>query len=239
MPVEVKGLVELRKALHTYAPDLEQEMNKTWMQSLNSLTTKAKGFIPSSMPRDLHNWESNGNSPMWAGYRPFPKFDGSAARKGIKYSYKASRPNDKGFRSLARISNLSAAGAIYETAGRKNPKGAPRDPYVQTKAQFMADPKNAGLPFNKRYHTTSHKYSASNNPMAGAYFIAMLQHMSPLHDLAPTGGRGRRSRKFKGRAIFRAVVEDQGKTATALIKATELANQKFVSRVNVGTRRAA
>lgn len=241
MPVEVKGLIELRRALREYAPDLQDEMNKSWMQALNGLTAKARGFMPASMPRDLHNWENNGKNPAWAGYRPFPEYIGSVAKKGVKYSYKASKPNNNGFRSLARIAQTTAAGAIYEKAGRKNPKGAPRDPYMRTKAQWMkADPKIVGTDWKNRYHTTSHKYSASNNPMAGAYFIAILQHLSPITDAAPKKtGAGRKSRKLRGRAIFRAVAEDQGKTVAALIKAAELANQKLVSRVNAANRKSA
>lgn len=240
MPVEAKGLIEFRRALKVYAPDLADEMNKEWMTLLASLTNKARGFIPASMPKDLHNWESNGKSSMWPGYRPFPKYDGSAARRGIKYRYSAGKPNDYGFRSLARVENTSAAGVIYEKAGRKNPQGSPRDPYVQTKAQFMADPSNKGMDWNKRYHTTSHKYSASNNPMAGAYFIAILQHLSPLTDAAPKrSGGGRRTRMYKGRAVFRAVAEDQGKTIARLLAATEKTHQKFVNRVNASSNRMA
>ena len=43
----------------------------------------------------------------------------------IKYSQSPSRRNRSGFRSLYFIYNASAAGSIYETAGRKNPGGDP------------------------------------------------------------------------------------------------------------------
>jgi hypothetical protein len=40
-------------------------------------------------------------------------------------------------------------------------------------------------------------------------------------------GRGRRSRKMKGRAIFRAWAEDGGKTNAAILKAIEVSRDKF------------
>ena len=40
-------------------------------------------------------------------------------------------------------------------------------------------------------------------------------------------GAGRRSRKMKGRAIFRAWKDDGGKTNAAVIKAIEEARDKF------------
>jgi hypothetical protein len=48
-------------------------------------------------------------------------YSATVAKRGITYKTTPSKPNRRGFRSLARIMNKSAAGAIYETAGRKNP----------------------------------------------------------------------------------------------------------------------
>jgi hypothetical protein len=74
------------------------------------------------------------------------------------------------------IANASASGAIYETAGRKNPGGDPK--------------------------------SRSNNPGAGANFIS---RMGPLY------GDG----ASRGRMIFRAWSEDQGKAQAAVVRAIE------------------
>jgi hypothetical protein len=46
-----------------------------------------------------------------------------------------------------------------------------------------------------------------------------------------TGQAGRASRKMKGRAIFRAWAEDQGKANAAVIKAIEDSKVKFEQRV--------
>jgi hypothetical protein len=78
---------------------------------------------------------------------------------------------------LYYVANKSAAGAIYETAGRANPGGS--------------------------------SASKSNNPGAGAHFIS---RMGPLYG---------DQRQQRGRMIFRAWAEDQGKAQAAVIRAIE------------------
>jgi hypothetical protein len=117
MPVAVKGGIELRKALKKFTPDLAKEIQKEMASLLKPITTKARGFIRSSAP--LSGWgkaSSNGKFPVW---------NSRAAKGGVGYKTTPSRPNSQGFRSLARIQNNSASGAIYETAGRTNPNGSP------------------------------------------------------------------------------------------------------------------
>jgi hypothetical protein len=115
MPTEVKGALDLRKALKKFTPDLAKETQKELGSLLKPITQKARGFIPSEAP--LSGWGKasiNGRFPEWSS---------QAAKRGIGYKTTPSRPNRSGFRSLARIVNNSAAGAIYETAGRVNPNG--------------------------------------------------------------------------------------------------------------------
>jgi hypothetical protein len=49
----------------------------------------------------------------------FPAFEPRVAKSGIGYKTTPSKPNSRGFKSLARVFNKTAAGAIYETMGRK------------------------------------------------------------------------------------------------------------------------
>ena len=114
MPTEVKGAVELRKALRQFTPDLGKAFTKEMGAALKPITTKARGFLPSNSDV-LSNWQ--GTKARSDGR--FPQYDYTVARKGITYKTSPSKPNRKGFRSLATIFNKSAAGAIYETAGRK------------------------------------------------------------------------------------------------------------------------
>ena len=50
-------------------------------------------------------------------------YDATLVKRGIGYKTSPSRPNSQGFAALAQIRNRSAAGAIYETAGRKSSGG--------------------------------------------------------------------------------------------------------------------
>ena len=131
MPVAVKGGIELRKALRKFTPDLAKETQKEMANLLKPITAKARGFIPSSAP--LSGWGKASVNARWY-------WDGRAAKKGVSYRTTPSKPNRLGFVSLARIQNASMSGAIYETAGRKNPGGnfSPRLPNTLTGKGKMA-----------------------------------------------------------------------------------------------------
>lgn len=67
----------------------------------------------------------------------------------------------------------------------------------------------------------SHKYSHSRNPQAGKHFIESMGEM------AGTG-------KSRGRLIYRAWDEDQGKALAAIMKAVEKTAIHFKARVDIG-----
>ena len=114
MPATVKGGVELRKALRNYAPSLGKETQKEIANALKPVVKEAKGFVTQS---PLSNWAREGGK--------FPIFIASIVKRGIGYKTTPSKPNRRGFTSLAQIRNMSAAGAIYETAGRRAPGTKP------------------------------------------------------------------------------------------------------------------
>jgi hypothetical protein len=116
MPTEVKGATKLRKALREYEPDLAKETTKELGSLLKPIAAKARGFMPAESP--LSGWAERAD-----GKGRFPTYNPSIAKKGITYKTSPSRPNNRGWRSLVSLLNKSAAGAIYETAGRKNPGG--------------------------------------------------------------------------------------------------------------------
>jgi hypothetical protein len=116
MPTEVKGADKLRKALREFEPDLAKETTKELGFLLKPITAKARGYMPSESP--LSGWATRPE-----GKGKFPTFDPVVAKRGISYKTSPSRPNRRGWRSLVSIVNKSAAGAIYETAGRKNAGG--------------------------------------------------------------------------------------------------------------------
>ena len=115
MPASVKGGVKLRKALRAFAPDLAKETQKEVAGALKPITKTAKGYFPDD-GQVLSGWLARENSQA-----RFPSYNARIVKAGVGYKTSPSKPNRRGFRSLARVFNKSAAGAIYETMGRKNP----------------------------------------------------------------------------------------------------------------------
>lgn len=222
MPVEVKGAVELRKALREFTPDLAKETQKEIAGILKPITSKARGFIPSSAP--LSGWAKSG-AGAWGTNRVWSTGE---AKRGIGYKTTPSKPNRSGFRSLARIVNASVTGSIYETAGRLNPNGRP-----QAKIYKVVAPGHVN--YGKNIRSGNKGESLSNNPNAGKQFIDAMDRTGRIVDAYQRGEgqAGRASRKMKGRAIFRAWKEDQGKATAAVIKAIEKSKFEFERTVKV------
>ena len=211
MPVELDNAVALSKALKQYAPELAKETQKEIAGHLRKVVNQARGFVPSDSP--LSGW---GNA---TGIWEYRAFNAGLIKKGLGYSTTPTKPNKRGFRSLATIFNKSAAGAIYETAGRKNPQGLPP-------AQRVKKYRNGKFITEWQTDRTVNK---SANPNAGKQFIGALP---PLVDSQQSNSAGRRTRKTKGRLLFRAWANDQGKTTAAVVKAIQASNQKVVQKSN-------
>jgi len=221
MPTEVKGAVELRKALRAFTPDLAKETQKEIAGVLKPIVSKARGFIPSTAP--LSGWAKSTNG-TW-GNRVWSSSD---AKRGVGYKTTPSKVNRSGFRSLARIVNASPSGSIYETAGRLNPQGRPQAPLAKVVALGHSN-------YGKTIRSGSKSESLSNNPNAGQQFIDAMNRTSPIVNAyqRQEGQSGRASRKMKGRAIFRAWAEDQGKANAAVVKAIEKSRVEFEKRTQV------
>ena len=204
MPADAKGVLELRRAIKKIAPDVAKESQKEIGSLLRVITNRAKGFVPSEAP--LSGWgESRG---VWANRT----YNAGDIKRGITFSAAPSKANKRGFRSLATIYNKSAAGAIYETAGRKNPNGQPHQETTRGK--------------NSSYIDTSSQVNKSANPNAGKQFIDALP---PIYKVQRRQGQaGRVSRKMNGRLIFRAWGEDQGKVNALVLKAIERSVDKVL-----------
>ena len=201
MPVQVKGVIELRKALNAYAPDLAEELTAEIAQSLKVIQASARGFVPSPVPGGLYNWAEGSKgkkitarNSMFRTFntegrlRMFPLYDASVIKKGITYRTGYGKPNSRGFRSLFRIRNASAAGAIYETAGRKSPGGDPK---------------------SKSNNTTNNQFISRQGALYGSK---------------------KAGQDMRGRLIFRAWEQDQGKQTAAIFKAIDKADKKFKAR---------
>ena len=152
MPASVKGAVELRKALRKYTPDLSKKMSAEIGLALKPITKSARGYLPD-------------NSEVLSGWLPrqmsegtFPTYNARIVKAGIGYKSTPSKPNRNGFRSLARVFNKSAAGAIYETMGRKTPNSR----FVQNQmnkygSQIKGDNKMSGRALFRAYEENEGK----------------------------------------------------------------------------------
>jgi len=115
MPTCVRGASNLRKALKQFTPDLAKETQKEIAGFLKPVVRKARGFVPSNSEIPS-GWLVGNQKGKWERVA----FDSAVAKRGIGYKTTPSKTNRSGFKSLVSILNKSAAGAIYETAGRKS-----------------------------------------------------------------------------------------------------------------------
>jgi hypothetical protein len=188
MPIEVRGVKQTIKAIRKVDPELLKEMNAEIKGVMMPLRDKARGYAPSPQPDNLYAWNENTvgktitarnsafrNFNTEGRVRLFPLYDHATVKKGIYYSQSGGQKNRNGWRALYFVGNRSAAGSIYETAGRANE------------------------PSNKGYR--------SNNPRAGEHFVS---RMGPLY-----GDK----QSERGRMIFRAWKEDEGKAEIAVVTA--------------------
>jgi hypothetical protein len=190
--IEIRGNVDLRKALRAFAPDLEKQLKKDLAAAMKPVVAKARGFVPAEAP--MSGW-----APRSFSEARFPFYSASTIKSGIVYSTSPSKINPYGFSSMATITNKSAAGAIYETAGRNGPQ-----PWV--------GPKAGGA---------SKKVSRSVNPKAGATFINNLPELTS-------------SLKGRGRLIFRAWAQDQGRAEGAARMAIDKTTRAFNAIISKG-----
>jgi hypothetical protein len=122
MPVNVTGVKQLQKAMRAVDDDLFKEMNTGIKAVMIPIRDKARTYLP-RQDEVLSGWGTATASVATANYRAFPAYDYQTAKTGIKYKAGSNKRNRNGFSVTNYVSNESAPGAIYETAGRKNPNG--------------------------------------------------------------------------------------------------------------------
>lgn len=199
MPVEVSGLNETLKALSQFEPDLAKNLSRQVRAALTPVQKKAQGYAPNNIP-GLSQWnitqtgyKINARTSAFAQVGRFPKYNASIVRRGIRIFLGATRPNSNGFIAQYRISNMTASGAILETAA-------------------------VAQPWDRK--AKGHKFSHSINPNAGKHFVEAL------------GGNLEGYGNKKGRVLYRAWNEDEGKALTTTLKAVDMTVEQFTQRAN-------
>jgi len=217
MPVEVVGVKDVLKGLEFIDEDMRQRIRAAIDPLMRGVADKAKAFVPGN-GEVLSGWSKAINPTI--NYKPFPKYDASVVKAGIGYNAGENKTQKNGFKVSNYVYNVSAAGRIYETAGRNNPQG--RAPFQQI------DPSRPGTTFGpvqgfegkKRareytYNKSTREY-ASNNPFAGYQFVTSMPALTSQPKIKGIRGGGK---KTKGRLIFKAWAQDSPKVYDAIVQA--------------------
>ena len=209
MPAEVVGVNDVLKGLSFIDEDMYTRIKVAIKPAMLAVETKAKGFVPSNS-EVLSGWTKPISSTV--DYRPFPKYDAANVKGGIGFKEGSSRIFANGFQVESYVYNISAAGRIYETAGRLNPEG--RAPVMSTALrEFGSVQGYSGSKGGKKRSTKDYN---SNNPFAGYQFVSSLEKVTsqPKNKGIRSGGR-----KTKGRLIYKAWAQESPRVYYLIVKA--------------------
>lgn len=194
MPVAIKGLVEISRAMRKFAPDIMKELQQEVRPLLREVTGVAKGMLPPSVGYELRNFNDPGYTRKSRTGRKdaFPSYNATEIRKGLTYSMGQSKANNTGYVSLARLLNKSRPGAIVEVAGRKSLAGSGRS---------QSNNPNAGSKFIRELSTEIgelRQYGRSEKTKGRLLFAAWYKKQNELMPKV-VNAYDKAARKFKGR----------------------------------------
>lgn len=208
MPVVIQGLAETKRGLREFAPDLKRQLDKEGRSLLNVIVKDARGFVPATGDM-LSGWQIHTKGKQITtqtsvfSRRAFPMFQASEIKAGLVAKIGGMKPTRGGMKAEYAIQNKSAAGAIYEWAGRINPDGLP-----------WAGP--TASPGNR-------KVSHSRNPNAGKQFIDRLDQTDNYRQIHG---------KKDGRLAFRAVEKNNGRAIRGFTDAVLKAEKTLQTRLD-------
>jgi hypothetical protein len=215
MPAEVVGINDVLKGLSFIDEDMYKRIRDALTPEMIQVESKAKADVPSKV---LSGWMKPISSKV--DYRPFPKYDETNVRGGIGYKEGKSRLFKNGFQVENYVYNISAAGRIYETAGRKNPQG--RAPVMRTSLGELGNVQ--GFEGKKSGKTRSTRDYNSNNPFAGYQFVTALEPVTSQPKIKGVRSGGT---KTKGRLIYKAFANRSPKIYQAILNAINATTVDF------------
>ena len=127
--------------VRNFAKDLNKDMNRDIDKLLGQVVNRARGFVPAKSP--MSGWTpATQGSGLWAA----KAFDQATIQAGIGKTRAARSRYIRGaYQSGFAITDATAAGVIYESAGTKTPGG--KSPQG---AQFIRNiAERSGIPSNK------------------------------------------------------------------------------------------
>ena len=117
--VVLTGVKETLKALEKFDKDAVKSFNKVINSELRNAKKDAQGFVKADAP--LSGWSTQpARNPRSRGGAGWPAWDQSVIRAGISSSKAEGKVRRDYTTSAGSLKNRSAAGVIYELAGRSN-----------------------------------------------------------------------------------------------------------------------
>ena len=113
------GVKETLKALEKFDKDAVKSFNKIINSELRNAKKDAQGFVKADAP--LSGWSTQpARNPRTRNGAGWPAWDQSVIRQGISSSKAEGKVRRDYTTSAGALKNRSAAGVIYELAGRSN-----------------------------------------------------------------------------------------------------------------------
>ena len=209
MPVEVIGVDDVLKGLNFFDEDLYNRIRTVLTPLMKRVEQQAKGYVASDT-EVLSGWAKPASANL--DYRPFPKYNSALVKGGIGYKEGKNAQFKNGFQVENYVYNVSAAGRIYETAGRKNPQG--RAAIMSTTLKELGNVQ--GYEGSKSGRKRSTRDYSSNNPFAGYQFVNALDPVTAQPKIKGVRGGGT---KTKGRLIYKAFANQSPKIYQAILNA--------------------
>jgi hypothetical protein len=120
--IVLTGVKETLKALESFDKQAVKEFTKVINSELSVAKKDAQGFVAGAPP--LSGWNTQPpKKPRTRGGAGWPSWDQSVIRQGISTSKAEGKVRRDYTTSAGSIKNKSAAGVIYELAGRTNRSG--------------------------------------------------------------------------------------------------------------------
>ena len=117
--VVLTGVKETLKALEKFDKDAVKSFNKVINSELRNAKKEAQGFVKADAP--LSGWSTQpARKPRSRGGAGWPAWDQSVIKAGISSSKAEGKVRRDYTTSAGALKNRSAAGVIYELAGRSN-----------------------------------------------------------------------------------------------------------------------
>ena len=209
MPVEVIGVDDIQKGLSFIDEDMYNRIRMVLTPLMKRVEQQAKSYVVGDA-EVLSGWTKPISSTV--DYRPFPKYNSALVKGGIGYKEGKNAQFKNGFQVENYVYNVSAAGRIYETAGRRNPQG--RAPIMSTNLKEFGNVQGyEGKKSGKKRSTRDYN---SNNPFAGYQFVSALE---PVTSQPKTKGVRGGGTKTKGRLIYKAFANQSPRIYQAILDA--------------------